>query len=319
MDKNAKIYVAGHTGMVGSALVRALSATGYENLLLRTHQELDLKDQASVHEFFRENSPAYVFMAAARVGGIQANAECPADFLMDNLQIQSNVFSAAHLSGTAKLLFLGSSCVYPRECPMPIKEEYLLTGSPEPTNEAYALAKIAGIKACAYYRRQHGFHCIGVMPANSYGPGDNFDPAHSHVIPALIRRFHEAKEDGMPEVVLWGTGDPMREFLHVDDLAEACLFLMTAENASDIEYINIGSTSELSIRALAEMIRDIVGYDGKIAWDTSKPDGMPRRIVDSSKMVALGWTAKRPLAEGLQEAYQAFLEGIRPTNRLRSG
>jgi len=305
VEPNARIYVAGHRGLVGSAIVRRLERDGYRNLLTRSHAELDLQDERAVAAFFEAERPDYVFLAAARVGGIHANNAYPADFLRDNLQIQTNVIDAAYRAGCKKLLFLGSSCIYPKHAPQPIKEEYLLTGPLEPTNEWYAIAKIAGIKMCQAYRRQYGFLAISVMPTNLYGPNDNFDLQTSHVLPALIRKFHEAKESGADSVTVWGTGSPRREFLHVDDLADACLFLM--RHYDDDALINVGCGADLEIRELAELIRGIVGFEGRIEYDTSKPDGTPRKLLDISRIRALGWSARIPLDEGIRNTYAWFL------------
>ncbi len=309
MDLNAKIYVAGHRGLVGSALCRRLEALGVRNILTRTSTELDLREQDAARNFFEEERPDYVFLAAAKVGGIHANATYPAQFIADNLLIQTNVIDAAWRTGCKKLLFLGSSCIYPKLCPQPIKEEYLLTGPLEPTNEAYALAKIAGIMMCRAYRRQYGFDAISAMPTNLYGPGDNFHPRNSHVLPALIRRFHEAKEAGASEVCVWGTGTPRREFLHADDLADALVFLM--RHYSGEEHINIGCGEDISIRELAELITEIVGYIGRIDYDASKPDGTPRKLLDVSKMTRLGWWPSIDLKTGIQETYRIFLSHSR--------
>ena len=306
MDKSSKIYVAGHRGLVGSAIMRRLRAEGYTKLVTRTRQELDLRDQAAVYRFFEEEQPEYVFLAAAKVGGILANSTYPADFIRDNLLIQTNVIDAAYRYGVKKLLFLGSSCIYPKYAPQPMKEEYLLTGLLEPTNEPYAVAKIAGIKMAQAYRRQYGFNAISLMPTNLYGPGDNFDLETSHVIPALIRKFHEGKVQGKPHVVVWGTGNPRREFLHVDDLADAAVFLMRHYDSDDI--INVGVGEDISIRELAELIRDVVGYQGEIVFDSSKPDGTPRKLLDVSRLHALGWRARIPLREGLEQTYQWYIE-----------
>lgn len=297
MDKAAKIYVAGHRGLVGSAIVRKLKAEGYDNLLLRTHAELDLTSQAAVNDFFAAERPEYVFLAAAKVGGIHANATYPADFIRDNLQIQTNVIDAAYRNGCQKLLFLGSSCIYPKLCPQPIKEEYLLTGPLEPTNEWYAIAKIAGIKMCQAYRRQYGFNAISAMPTNLYGPGDNYHPENSHVIPALIRRFHEAKVSGAESVTIWGTGKALREFLHVDDMADACLFLMLHYDGE--QHVNVGSGEEVSIMELAQLIAEAVGFDGHIVTDASKPDGTPKKMLDGKLIASLGWHRAVSLRGGL--------------------
>lgn len=302
MDRNARIFVAGHRGMVGSAIVRRLQSKGFNNLILRTSSELDLRDGSAVARFFEAEKPDYVFLAAAKVGGIVANNTFRAEFLYDNLMIQSNVIHESYRAGVKKLLFLGSSCIYPKLAPQPLKEEYLLTGLLESTNEPYAIAKIAGIKMCDAYRSQYGCHFISAMPTNLYGPNDNYDLQKSHVIPALLRKFHEAKLQMNPEVVVWGTGTPLREFMHVDDLAEACLFLM--DKFDQPGFINVGTGKELSIRALAELIAGIVGYSGKIVFDTTKPDGTPRKLMDVGMLQALGWNYKIGLREGLQETYQ---------------
>ncbi len=296
MERDARIYIAGHRGMVGSALVRVLRREGYDSLILKTSKELDLRDSSHVARFFESERPDYVFLAAAKVGGILANSSYPADFIYDNLAIQTNVIHQSYLHGVKKLLFLGSSCIYPRDCPQPIKEECLLTGPLEPTNEWYAIAKIAGIKLCQAYRRQYGCDFIAVMPTNLYGPGDNFDLKTAHVIPALLRKFHEAKETGIPPV-LWGTGKAKREFLHVDDCAEACVFLMTHYSESDI--INVGAGKDISIAQLAELIAKQVGYSGERQWDTSKPDGAPRKLLDCSRIRSLGWYPKISLKHGV--------------------
>ncbi|GBD02327.1 GDP-L-fucose synthase [bacterium HR18] len=305
MTENSKIFVAGHRGLVGSALVRRLQQAGFTNLVVRTRQELDLRDQAAVDRFFAGERPEYVFLAAAKVGGILANSTYPADFIRDNLLIQTNVIDAAWRHGTRKLLFLGSSCIYPKYAPQPIKEEYLLSGPLEPTNEWYAVAKIAGLKMCQAYRRQYGFNAICLMPTNLYGPGDNFDLETSHVLPALIRKFHEAKTQGAKQVVVWGTGTPRREFLHVDDLADACLFLMQHYNDEDI--INVGTGKDISIRELAELIAEITGFSGEIIFDTSKPDGTPRKLLDVSRLWAMGWRPKISLREGIEETYHWYV------------
>ena len=304
MEHDARIYVAGHRGLVGSAIVRRLMQEGYENLLIRNREELDLLDQRAVEEFFARERPEYVFLAAARVGGIHANNTRPAEFIYENLSIETNVIHAAWKYGTKKLLFLGSSCIYPRQAPQPIKEEYLLTGSLEPTNEAYAVAKIAGLKMCQAYRRQYGFNAISLMPTNLYGPGDNFDLESSHVLPALIRRFHEAKLARSPQVVLWGSGKPRREFLHVDDLADAALFLMRHYDSEMI--INVGTGVDLSISELASMVQEVVGFIGEVSFDLSMPDGMPRKLLDVSRLRALGWQPKIPLREGIESTYRWY-------------
>ena len=290
MDKNALIYVAGHRGLVGGGICRALRRAGYDNLLIRTHAELDLCDQAAVRAFFAEYRPDYVILAAAKVGGIYANATYPAEFIYQNLQIQNNVIDSAYRNGAKKLLFLGSSCIYPKLCPQPIKEEYLLTGPLEPTNDAYALAKISGIKMCQAYRKQYGFDAISAMPTNLYGPGDNYHPENSHVIPALIRRFHEAKLAGAEKVIIWGSGTALREFLHVDDMAEACVFLL--EKYSDFEHVNVGCQKECTIMDVARLIAKVVGFEGEIDTDPSKPDGTPRKLMDSGKLFTMGWRPK---------------------------
>lgn len=304
MRPESRIYVAGHRGMVGSAIVRRLRADGFTNLVLRAHAELDLTDQVAVDAFFASERPEYVFLAAAKVGGIHANSTYPADFIRDNLAIQTNVIHSAWKHGVRKLLFLGSSCIYPRDCPQPIKEEYLLTGPLEPTNEWYAIAKIAGIKLCQAYRKQYGFDAICAMPTNLYGPGDNYHPENSHVVPALIRRFHEAKLRGDKDVAIWGTGTPLREFLHVDDLAEACLLLMRRYSGEQI--VNVGSGEEVSIARLAQLIAEAVDYRGRLVFDASKPDGTPRKLLDASTIHALQWQASIPLISGLVETHRAF-------------
>jgi len=303
MNERSRLFVAGHRGLVGSALVRRLEAEGYSNLVTRTRQELDLRDQAAVMAFFAAERPEYVVMAAARVGGIHANNAYPADFLADNLQIQSNVLAAAVRYPVTKLLFLGSSCIYPRECPQPIREESLLTGPLEPTNEWYAIAKIAGIKLCQAYNKQYGTRFISAMPTNLYGPHDNFDLETSHVLPAMIRKFHEGKRSGGP-VTLWGSGSPRREFLHVDDLAAACLFLLRHYDGA--WPINVGTGSDLTIRELADLVARVVGYTGEVVWDPAKPDGTPRKVLDTSRLNALGWTARIPLENGLRETYRWY-------------
>lgn len=305
MDIHSRIYVAGHRGLVGSAIVRRLQAEGAENLLLRTHAELDLTRQADVEQFFAEEKPEYVFLAAAKVGGIHANDTYPADFIHQNLAIQDNVIHNAWKHGTKKLLFLGSSCIYPRDCPQPIKEEYLLTGPLESTNEAYAIAKIAGLKMCQAYRRQYGFDAICAMPTNLYGPGDNYHPENSHVLPALIRRFHEAKLAGNPQITIWGSGRPLREFLYVDDLADALLFLMRTRSGGDI--FNVGSGEEISIAELATLIGEVVGFAGKLMFDTTKPDGTPRKLLDLSRLEILGWRAGTTLRKGIEETYRRYV------------
>jgi GDP-L-fucose synthase len=298
--------VAGHRGLVGSALVRGLKKSGYQNLALRTHLELDLTDQRAVRQFFEAERPAAVLMAAARVGGIHANSSRPAQFIRDNLLIQDNVIDAAYRSGVAKFVFLGSSCIYPKLSPQPIKEDYLLTGPLEPTNEWYAIAKIAGVKMCQAYRREFGFNAISLMPTNLYGPGDNFDLQNSHVLPALIRRFHEAKLRGDDSIAIWGTGTPRREFLHVDDLADAVLYLLQNYDAEPI--VNIGWGQDVSIRELAELVMSVIGYKGRLNFDSTKPDGTPRKLLDVSRLNALGWQAKIPLKTGIETTYAWFKE-----------
>ena len=304
LEKDAKVYIAGHRGMVGSAIKREFEARGFNNLLLRTSSELDLRNQQQVTELFEKEKPDYVILAAAKVGGIIANNTYRADFLYDNLMIQNNVIHHSYIHGVKKLLFLGSSCIYPKLAPQPLKEEYLLTGLLEPTNEPYAIAKIAGIKLCEAYHDQYGSRFISVMPTNLYGLNDNYHLENSHVLPALIRRFHEAKEKGLPNVTIWGSGTPKREFLFADDLAKACVFLM--ENYHEREFINIGSGEDLSILELANKIQRIVGYQGEILLDTTKPDGTPRKLMDISKLSALGWTPITSLDEGIRIAYQDF-------------
>lgn len=305
MDKDAKIFVAGHRGLVGSSIWRALQRRGFTRLIGKTRGELDLLDAKAVNDFFAKEKPAYVFDAAAKVGGIHANDTYPAQFLFENLQIQNDLIHSAYLAGVKKLLFLGSSCIYPKFAPQPMKEEHLLTGPLEPTNEWYAVAKITGIKMCQSYRRQYGCDFISAMPTNMYGPNDNYDLQNSHVLPALIRKFHEAKTSGASEVICWGTGSPFREFLYSDDLAEACVFLM--ENYSEEQFINVGSGSEICIKELAELVGRIVGFAGKIVWDTSKPDGTPRKLMDSSRLFALGWRPRVSLEEGIRLSYKDFL------------
>lgn len=304
MKKDSKIYVAGHNGLVGSALVRELKKQGYKNIVTRTKESLDLTDQDLVRHFFEDEKPEYVFLAAAKVGGILANNDYPADFIFQNLQIQNNIIHNAYLNGTKKLLFLGSSCIYPRECPQPIKEEYLLTGPLEKTNESYAIAKIAGIKMCQAYNKQYGTKFISVMPTNLYGPNDNFDLESSHVLPALLRKFHDAKVENKKEVVMWGTGSPKREFLYADDLADACIFLMN--NYADSDIVNIGTGEDVSIKELAEMIKEAVGFGGEIINDTTKPDGTPRKLLNVSKLHSLGWKHKTSLSNGLKMTYDWF-------------
>jgi GDP-L-fucose synthase len=308
MDLKSRIYIAGLHGMVGSAIKRRLEREGYHNIVGHSSRELDLTNQAATADYFLAEKPEYIFLAAAKVGGIHANNTYPAEFIFTNLMIECNVIHAAYLSGVRKLLFLGSSCIYPKFAPQPMKEHYLLTGALEPTNEPYALAKIAGIKLCESYNRQYGTDFISCMPTNLYGPNDNYDPVKSHVIPGLIRRFHEAKVSGRREVVVWGTGTPQREFLYVDDLADACLFLMT--NYSGNETVNVGSGEEVAIKELAGMVRDAVGFDGGIVFDPDMPDGTPRKLVDSSKINAMGWEARTKLRDGLKRAYEDFLRRL---------
>ena len=305
MNRDATVFVAGHHGLVGSAIERRLRAAGFARLLLRTRAELDLCSQAAVEAFFAAERPEYVFLAAAKVGGIQANNSYPADFIRDNLQIQTNVIDSARRHGTRKLLFLGSSCIYPKLAPQPMREEHLLTGPLEPTNESYAIAKIAGIKMCEAYRRQYGFDAISAMPTNLYGPGDNFSLENSHVLPALIRRFHEARQRGDEEIAIWGTGTPRREFLYVDDLAEAAVFLM--ENYSGEQLVNVGCGEDLTIRELAELVAGVVGFQGRLVFDSSKPDGTPRKLLDVSRIRALGWTPATSLPEGIRLTYDWFV------------
>lgn len=302
LSPDASIYIAGHRGLVGSALVRLLKQKEYERIITRTREELDLRDQAAVNEFFAQERPEFVILAAARVGGIWANNTYRADFIRDNLLIQSNIIDAAYQNGVQRLLFLGSSCIYPRDCPQPMKEEYLLTGPLEPTNEPYAIAKIAGIKMCEAYNSQYSTRYLSVMPTNLYGPNDNFDLETSHVLPAFIRKFHEAKLNNADSVTIWGSGTPRREFLHVDDLADACLFLL--ENTDHTDLINAGVGKDISIRELAELIAEIVGFDGAITHDRSKPDGTPRKLLDVQRLIALGWSPKLSLREGIQKTYQ---------------
>jgi GDP-L-fucose synthase len=306
MNKDARIFVAGHRGLVGSAIVRRLEAEGHGSPLVRSSAELDLRDQAAVERFFVGQRPELVILAAAKVGGIHANSTYPADFIRDNLQIQTNVIDAAYRHGTRKLLFLGSSCIYPKHAPQPMSEDCLLTGPLEPTNEWYAIAKIAGVKMCQAYRRQYGFDAICAMPTNLYGPGDNFDLNNSHVLPALLRKFHEAKQRGASEVVVWGTGTPRREFLHVDDLADACVFLL--REYSNEQPVNIGWGQDVSILELATLVQETVGFSGQLRFDTSKPDGTPRKLLDTSRLRAIGWQPKIPLREGVAATYRWFRE-----------
>ena len=309
MNLDAKIYVAGHRGLVGSAIVRNLEAKGYKNIICRTHKELDLTNQEAVRTFFEEEKPEYVFLAAAKVGGIHANNTYPADFIYDNLMIQNNVIKAAHDFEVKKLLFLGSTCIYPKMAPQPIKEEYLLTGALEETNEAYAIAKIAGLEMCKFFKRQYGDNFISCMPTNLYGPNDNFDLKNSHVLPALIRKFHEAKVNNSEVVEVWGTGTPLREFLYVDDMADACVFLM--ENYEGEQHVNIGTGEEVSIRELAETIKKVVGFEGELVFNTDMPDGTPRKLTTVDKLHGLGWKHKVSLNEGIKLAYNWFLENYK--------
>lgn len=309
MEKSSKIFVAGHRGMVGSAIVRQLVAQGYTNIITRTHSELDLTRQADVEKFFSEEEPEYVFLAAAKVGGIAANSDAPADFMYMNMTLEMNVIHAAWQNGCKKLLFLGSSCIYPRLAPQPMPESCLLTSSLEQTNEAYALAKISGLKYCEYLNRQYGTDYISVMPTNLYGPNDNYDPHRSHVLPALIARFDKAKKDGVKSVTCWGDGSPLREFLYVDDLADLCVFLMN--NYSGNETVNAGTGKEITIKELSEMVARIVGYQGEINWDTTKPNGTPRKLLDVSKATKLGWTYNVELEDGIRLAYEDYKSGFK--------
>lgn len=309
MELNSKIYVAGHRGLVGSAIVRNLEAKGYTNIIYRTHEELDLTHQADVQAFFKEEQPEYVILAAAKVGGIHANNTYPADFIYDNLMIQNNVIKAAHDYNAKKLLFLGSTCIYPKMAPQPIREEYLLTGALEETNEAYAVAKIAGLEMCKFFKRQYGDNFISCMPTNLYGPNDNFDLKSSHVLPALIRKFHEAKVNGSDTVEVWGTGTPLREFIYVDDMADACVFLM--ENYDGEQHVNIGTGEEVSIRELAETVKEVVGFEGELVFNTDMPDGTPRKLTTVDKLHGLGWKHKVSLNEGIRLAYEWFLENYK--------
>lgn len=313
MEKEAKIYVAGHKGMVGSAIVRRLQQEGYCNIIVRTHEELDLCTQEDVELFFKTEKPEYVFLAASKVGGIMANSMALADFMYENMILEMNVIHEAWKNGCRKLLFLGSSCIYPRMAPQPISERCLLTGELEKTNEAYALAKISGLKYCEYLNRQYGTDYISVMPTNLYGPNDNYHPTNSHVLPAFIRRFHEAKAAGVTEVTCWGSGTPLREFMYVDDLADACIYLMNTYSGN--ETVNLGTGKELSIRQLTELVAEIIGYKGKILWDTSKPDGTPRKLLDVSKLEKLGWKYKTELEDGIRLAYEDFLNNPVRTER----
>lgn len=306
MKKESKIYVAGHRGLVGSAIVRNLKSKGYTNIIGKTHKELDLTNQQAVRVFFEEEKPEYIFLAAAKVGGINANNTYPADFIYENLQIQNNVIKAAHDFKVTKLLFLGSSCIYPKMCPQPMKEEYLLSGYLEPTNEAYALAKIAGLKMCQFFNKQYGTKFISVMPTNLYGPNDNYDLENSHVLPALLRKFHEAKINNEPYVEVWGTGKPLREFLHVDDMADACVFLM--ENYEGNDFFNVGTGKEISIKDLAKLIKEVVGYEGELVFNTRKPDGAPRKLLDVSRIGKLGWSYKIEVEDGLKSTYKEYVK-----------
>ena len=308
MELDAKIYVAGHDGMVGSAIVRNLQAKGYKNFVFRHFAELDLRNQEAVNRFFEQEKPDYVFLAAAKVGGIGANTEQIADFLYENMMIEMNVINAAFRNGVKKLEFLGSSCIYPKFAPQPMKESCLLTSSLEPTNEGYALAKISGLKYCEYLNRQYGTKYISVMPTNLYGPNDNYHPQHSHVLPALIRRFHEAKLNGLKEVTCWGDGSPLREFMYVEDMADACVFLMN--NYEGNETVNIGTGKELTIKDLTVLVAKVIGYEGKISWDTSKPNGTPRKLLDVSKLNNLGWKYKTELEDGIKLSYNDFLTRV---------
>ena len=309
MEKNSRIYVAGHRGLVGSAIVRNLKANGFTNIITRTHVELDLTNQDDVRKFFEEERPEYVFLAAAKVGGIHANNTYPADFIYDNLMIQNNVIKAAHDFKVTKLLFLGSTCIYPKMAPQPIKEEYLLTGALEETNEAYAVAKIAGLEMCKFFKRQYGDNFISCMPTNLYGPNDNFDLKNSHVLPALIRKFHEAKVNGKDVVEVWGTGTPLREFIYVDDMAAACVFLM--ENYDGEQHVNIGTGEEVSIRQLSETVKEVVGFEGELVFNTDMPDGTPRKLTTVDKLHGLGFIHKVSLNEGIRMAYEWFLENYK--------
>lgn len=309
MELNSKIYVAGHRGLVGSAIVRNLEAKGYTNIIYRTHEDLDLTNQADVQAFFKEEQPEYVILAAAKVGGIHANNTYPAEFIYDNLMIQNNVIKAAHDYKVKKLLFLGSTCIYPKMAPQPIREEYLLTGALEETNEAYAVAKIAGLEMCKFFKRQYGDNFISCMPTNLYGPNDNFDLKSSHVLPALIRKFHEAKVNGSDTVEVWGTGTPLREFIYVDDMADACVFLM--ENYDGEQHVNIGTGEEVSIRELAETVKEVIGFDGELVFNTDMPDGTPRKLTTVNKLHGLGWKHKVSLNEGIRLAYEWFLENYK--------
>lgn len=312
MNLQSKIYIPGHRGMVGSAIHCNLKAKGYNNIITRTHNELDLTNQQAVNHFFETQRPEYVFLAAAKVGGILANSTYPAEFIYQNIMIEANVIHAAYVYGVKKLLFLGSSCIYPRLAPQPLKEEYLLTGDLEITNEAYAVAKIAGIRLCKHYNQQYGTNFISVMPTNLYGPNDNYDLATSHVMPALIRKFHEAKMNNEPQVVVWGTGTPRREFMHVDDMASACVYLMENFDAEEIgEFVNIGVGKDLTIHELAELIKDVVGYSGEIVYDITKPDGTPQKLLDVSRLNGLGWKARISLRDGIRQSYELYTSKIK--------
>ena len=306
MDKKSKIYVAGHRGLVGSAIVRELQENGYNNITSKTHSELDLTDSYQVEEFFKNERPEYVFLAAAKVGGILANNTYPADFIFENLKIQNNVIGMAHKYNVKKLMFLGSSCIYPKMCSQPIKEEYLLSGYLEPTNEAYALAKISGLKMCEFFNKQYGTNFISVMPTNLYGPYDNYHPENSHVMPALIRRFHEAKINNSKEVVVWGSGTPLREFLYSEDMADACIHLMDTYEGND--FFNIGTGREITIKGLAEMVKEVVGYEGTLTFDSSKPDGTPRKLLDVTRLSEAGWKYKTELRDGIEKAYKWYVQ-----------
>ena len=306
MDKKSKIYVAGHRGLVGSAIVRKLQENGYNNITSKTHSELDLTDSYQVEEFFKNERPEYVFLAAAKVGGILANNTYTADFIFENLKIQNNVIGMAHKYNVKKLMFLGSSCIYPKMCSQPIKEEYLLSGYLEPTNEAYALAKISGLKMCEFFNKQYGTNFISVMPTNLYGPYDNYHPENSHVMPALIRRFHEAKINNSKEVVVWGSGTPLREFLYSEDMADACIHLMDTYEGND--FFNIGTGKEITIKGLAEMVKEVVGYEGTLTFDSSKPDGTPRKLLDVTRLSEAGWKYKTELRDGIEKAYKWYVE-----------
>jgi GDP-L-fucose synthase len=317
MNKDSKIYIAGHTGLVGSALLRHLEYSGYSNIVRSSHAGLDLTDAQKTMEFLQKEKPEYVFCAAAKVGGLHANNAFMADFAMENLKITINVIDSAYKNGVKKLLYLGSSCIYPRECPQPVKEEYLLTAPLEPTNEGYALAKIAGVKLCDYYKKQYGADFISCMPANLYGPHDCYDESKNHVVPALIQRFHNAKVKKLPSVEIWGSGKARREFMYIDDAAEACVFLMN--NYSGPGIINVGNGNDTPIGELAQVISDVVGYEGKIEFDTSKPDGMPRRCLDSSRILNMGWKARTPLRQGLEKAYQWYLDSVVEKEGMKYG